>query len=285
MSGTTIVAQTKKTTPTKKTTVVKPSSTKTTKTTAPINSSQTVEQKRVVNQSNSPTTTNTSVPSTTTTTTVQSTGPSKVTKTKSSESVADKEEKTVQEPKYKKARRPSPSEEEEEEGVKFGIRAEATQLYVAQSGENYDLSPGVNAGLIINLPISHVVSIQPEILYSMTNAKISEDANNYVKGTVSTVLVPMMFNFNFGNGSTKFMLNLGGYGNYALSATSKVVVAGKTIVDSSVELGNDRFDYGAGLGLGVKLNNSFMIEARTFYSLKDNIGKTGIGTIGIGYLF
>ncbi len=279
------MAQTKKSTTTKKTTVVKPSVTKITKTPAPTNTSQAVEQKKVANPSNSTTQTNQNPSITTTTTTVQSTGPSsKGTKTKPSESTSQEDEKPVKEPKYKKLRNSSISSDDEG-GVKFGIRAEATQLYTAQSGDNYDLLPGVNAGLIINLPVSQVVSIQPEILYSMANAKISTDANNYVKGTVNTILVPMMANFNFGNGSTKFMLNLGGYGNYALSATSKVVVAGKTIMDGSVELGNDRFDYGAAIGLGVKLNNSLMIEARTFYSLKDNIGKTGIGTIGIGYLF
>lgn len=283
MSGRIAIAQTKKSTTTKKTTVVKPSATKITKTPVPTNTSQAVEQKKVANPSSATTQTIPSI--TTTTTTVQSTGPSsKGTKTKASEPTSQEDEKPVKEPKYKKLRNSS-IYSDDEVGVKFGIRAEATQLYVAQSGDNYDLLPGVNAGLIINLPVSQVVSIQPEILYSMANAKISTDANNYVNGTVNTILVPMMANFNFGNGSTTFMLNLGGYGNYALSATSKVVVAGKTIMDGSVELGNDRFDYGAAIGLGVKLNNSFMIEARTFYSLKDNIGKTGIGTIGIGYLF
>jgi hypothetical protein len=287
MSGTIAVAQTKKpaSTTKKPTTTVKtsPAKTTTTKTTTTSSSvvSQPVEQKKTTTSSSS-TQTNTTTPSTTTT--IQSTGPSKTTKTKAAEPEREPKPDKVREPKPEKVRIPK-VHAEDEGGVKFGIRAEATQLYTLQSGGNYDLSPGINAGLIINLPISQVVSIQPEILYSMVTGRVTEDADNYAKSTGSSILVPLMFNFNFGNGSTKFMLNLGGYGNYALSQTSKVVVLGKTIFDGSVDLGNDKFDYGAGLGLGVKLNNSLMIEARSFYSLKDNINKSGIGTIGIGYLF
>lgn len=284
MSGTIALAQTKKpTTATKKpTTTVKTSpaktTTKTTTTTSTPVVSQPVEQKKTTT-SPSPQQTNSS-----TTTTIQSTGPSKGTKTRTPEPEREEKVEKVREEKPEKVRIPKVGPDNDGR-VRFGIRAEATQLYTLESGGNYDLSPGVNAGLIVNLPISQVVSIQPEILYSMTNGKVSDDGNNYAKGTSSSILVPLMFNFNFGSGSTKFMLNLGGYGNYALSQTSKVVVGGTTISDGSVDLGNDKFDYGAGLGLGVKLNNSLMIEARSFYSLKDNINKSGIGTIGIGYLF
>ncbi|MEA5458931.1 porin family protein [Arcicella sp. LKC2W] len=287
MSGTIALAQTKKpTTTTKKpTTTVKASpakkTTKTTTTTSTPVVSQPIEQKKTTTTttSSSPQQTNSS-----TTTTIQSTGPSKGTKAKTPEPEREEKVEKVREEKPEKVRIPKVGPDNDGK-VRFGIRAEATQLYTLESGGNYDLSPGVNAGLIVNLPISQVVSIQPEILYSMTTGKITEDADNYAKSTGSSILVPLMFNFNFGNGSTKFMLNLGGYGNYALSQTSKVVVGGTTIIDGSVDLGNDKFDYGAGLGLGVKLNNSLMIEARSFYSLKDNINKSGIGTIGIGYLF
>ena len=81
------------------------------------------------------------------------------------------------------------------------------------------------------------------------------------------------------------MLNLGGYGNYGLNQSTKVISLGKTVKDASVDLGNDRFDYGLGVGVGVKLNNKLMIEARSFYGMKDNINKNGFGTIGVGYFF
>jgi hypothetical protein len=78
---------------------------------------------------------------------------------------------------------------------------------------------------------------------------------------------------------------LGGYANYGLSQSTKVVSIGTTIKDGSIDLGNDRFDYGLGVGVGVKLNNKLIAEARSFYGMKDNINKKGFGTIGIGYFF
>jgi hypothetical protein len=93
-----------------------------------------------------------------------------------------------------------------------------------------------------------------------------------------------MFNFNLGNSPTKFMINLGGYAEYALSASSEISVGGvKTI--PPVTLGDDKFGYGAALGLGVKINGSFLIEARSFYDLKTSNNKSIVSTIGIGYMF
>ncbi len=169
--------------------------------------------------------------------------------------------------------------------IRFGLRAEVTQHYSLEVGAGIDLSPGINVGLIVNLPISEQISIQPEVLYSNISIKASKDDNNYVKSSLGSILVPLMFNFNFGKNTTKFMLNLGGYANYGLSQNTKVITSGTTIKDGSVDLGNDRFDYGLGVGIGVKLNNKMMVEARTFYGMKDNFNKSGFGTVGVGYFF
>jgi len=39
------------------------------------------------------------------------------------------------------------------------------------------------------------------------------------------------------------------------------------------------------VGSGAKFNRNFLIEARSFYSLKDNSSKAMLVTFGIGYLF
>jgi hypothetical protein len=208
------------------------------------------------------------------TTVQQSTGPIKGNK-------LDEEE--VKEPKTKKIKTPKIPIEGRE--IKFGVRAEITQHYTLEVGGGIDLSPGVNIGLLANLPISEQVSLQPEVLFSLINIQSSTDDNNYVKSSIGSVLVPLMFNFNFGKNTTKFMLNLGGYANYGLSQSTKVISLGKTVKDGSVDLGNDRFDYGLGVGVGIKLNNNLMVEARSFYGMKDNINKNGFGTIGVGYFF
>jgi hypothetical protein len=208
------------------------------------------------------------------TTVQQSTGPLKGNKL---------EEAEVKEPKPKKIKTPKIPIEGRE--IRFGIRADVTQHYTLEVGGGIDLSPGVNVGLFANLPVSEQVSIQPEVLYSIISIKSSTDDNNYVKSSIGSVLVPLMFNFNFGKNTTKFMLNLGGYANYGLSQSTKVIQAGTTIKDGSIDLGNDRFDYGLGVGVGLKLNSKLMVEVRSFYGMKDNINKNGFGTIGVGYFF
>lgn len=195
----------------------------------------------------------------------------------------NKLEDVVKEPKVKKIKTPKIPLEGRD--IRFGVRAEMTQYYALEVGGGIDLSPGINIGLLAHLPVSEQIAIQPEVLFSLINIQSSTDENNSVKSSISSILVPLMFNFNFGKSTTKFMLNLGGYANYGLSQSTKVTSLGKTIKDASVDLGNDRFDYGLGIGLGVKLNNKFTVEARTFYGMKDNINKNGFGSIGVGYFF
>ena len=307
--GTIATAQTKKPTTTRKpSTTVKSTAPKTTTktsttTTTTIPDSPTapvvVEEKRTTttttsspNQSNS--TNMNSNGSSNSTTIQQSSGPSKGNKRNTDpkpDRVATPKPERVREPKPERVREPRPEKvrsasNSSDGGVKFGIRAEVTQAVTLESGGSYDISPGVNAGLIVNLPISPVVSIQPEVLYSMKVAKIAPDSKNSATISTGSILVPLMVNFNFGQGSTKFMLNLGGYGDYLLNAKVKVVQAGTTTQDASLDLtGQDKFDYGAAFGIGVKINGNLMIEARSFYGLKDNKSKDGFGTIGIGYFF
>ena len=264
----------------KTTVITKPSTTTTTTTTTSPTSptpSKTEEKKpaKTTTISNPPTPkkeVSTEQPSSTTI--QQSTGPIKGNKL---------EDVIVKEPKIKKLKTPKIPIEGRD--IKFGVRAEITQHYSLDVSGGIDLSPGINIGVLANLPISEQVFIQPELLYSIITVKTSTDDNNYIKSSIGSILVPLMFSFNFGNSDTKYMLNLGGYGNYGLSQSQKIISAGTTIKDGSLDLGNDRFDYGLGVGVGIRLNNKLMIEARTFYGMKDNINKNGFGSVGVGYFF
>ena len=298
MSGTIAMAQTKKpTTPIKKpTTTVKSNvpktttikkTTTTTTTTTPVTPPPIVEEKKTTT-----TTTTTETPTekkstttpstTTTTTTTQSSRPSKGKKT-SEPRVKEPNSERVREPRPERVRTPRPERVKTPRepnassgGVRFGLRVEATQALTFELGGNYDISPGVNAGLFANVPLSEKVSIQPEVLYSMQVAKIDP-----VKNITNSILVPITFNFNLGNGSTKFVISPGGYANYFLSASN--TTNGVTVAADLT--GVDKFYYGAVLGLGVKINGNFLIEARSFYDLKESNNKTFLSTIGIGYMF
>jgi hypothetical protein len=239
------------------------------------------------------TATSTTPSTTTTTTTTQSSGPSKGKKTAEPkpEKVKEPKPEKVKEPKPERVREPKPERVREPRassdggGVRFGIRAEASQIFSFESGGvQPDISPGVNAGLIVNIPFSETVSIQPEVLYSMQTIKVS-GGTDFVKATTNSILAPVMFNFNLGQGSTKFMINAGGYADYLLSASSDQSISGVTKSGSVDLTGVDKFGYGVAFGLGVKINGGFLIEARSFYDLKTTNNKAILSTIGIGYMF
>jgi hypothetical protein len=299
MSATVALAQTKKpTTTTKKptttvkttppkTTTVKKATTTTTTTTPTSVEPPVVEEKKTTTTTTTTTPTNQTTTSSTTTTT-QSSGPSKGKKT------ADPKPEKVKEPKPERVREPKPERVRTPRepngssgGVRFGIRAEATQLVSFETGGQPDFSPGVNAGLIVNIPVSEKFSVQPEVLYSMGVVKATDPTAkaDYIKATSNSILVPIMLNFNLGSGSTKFMINPGGYADYLLSASASQSVGGVTQSGSVDLTGVDKFGYGAVLGLGVKLNGNFLIEARSFYDLKTSNNKSIFATLGIGYMF
>ena len=312
MSGTIVMAQTKKpTTSTKKPTttvksnVPKTTTTKkittTTTTTKPVTPPPVMEEKKTTT-----TTTTTETPTekkstttpstTTTTTTTQSSGPSKG-KKNSEPRVKEPNSERVKEPKPERVREPRPERirtprepNGSSGGVRFGIRAEGTQVVTFEEGVSFAFSPGFNAGLIVNIPISKKLALQPEILYSMKTAKIDGvllggASVDYLKVTNNSILAPVTLNINLGQSSTKFMINLGGYADYALSGSSEQSVGGVKTSKNTDLIGTDKFSYGAVFGLGVKLNNSFLIEARTFYDLKTSDNKTILSTFGIGYMF
>jgi hypothetical protein len=313
MSATVVMAQTKKpTTTTKKpTTTVKttpskttPSKTTTTKTTTTTTTSTPVVTPPVVEEKKTTTTTTTTTPSnqsntttpSTTTTTTQSSGPSKGKKTSEPkpERVKEPKPERVREPKPERVREPKPERVRTPRepngssgGVRFGIRAEGSQIVSFETGGQPDFSPGFNAGLIVNIPLSEKVSIQPEVLYSMIVVKASDPAmkNDFIKGTSNSIFAPITFNFNLGSGPTKFMINPGGYASYLLSGSLSQSIGGVSQSGSVDLTGVDKFGYGAVLGLGVKINGNFLIEARSFYDLKESNNKTILSTIGIGYMF
>ena len=303
MSATVALAQTKKpTTPTKKpTTTVKSTPPKTTtvkkSTTTTVPTTTTTAQPPVVEEKKTTTTTTTTTPTnqtttSSTTTTTQSTGPSKGKKT-SEPKVKEPKPERVREPKPERVREPKPERVKTPRessgssgGVRFGIRAEANQFISFEQGAGLEFSPGFNAGLIVNLPLSEKIAIQPEVLYSIVSSKSSNGTSgDYVKNTVGSILAPVLLNINLGNGPTKFMINLGGYAEYALSASSEKFTGGVKTTTSSDLTGLDRFFYGVAGGIGVKLNNKFTIETRTFYDLKTANSNSIFTTLGIGYMF
>jgi Outer membrane protein beta-barrel domain len=328
--GTIAKAQTKKptTTTTKKpSTTVKSTAPKTTTktsttTTTTIPNSTTApvvveEKKTTTTTTTTPTQSNSSnsnANSTSGTTTIQqSSGPSKggrkpaETKT---EKVKEPKPERVREPKPERVREPrpekvrNPSSSSDGTGVHLGIKGGVNNLFFTGGGKvgdgSFAATPafaiGFHGGLVANIGISELFAIQPEVLYVQQNAKFAEGTDNLtIDG--SAIEIPIALQFNIGSGSTKFFINLGGYGSYALSGGVSGTVGGTTIPKTAFDYTgvsfSDRTDYGAIAGIGVKFNQALFIEARGNYSLKDGAYKDTAGKrvvpvfagLSLGYFF
>jgi hypothetical protein len=229
--------------------------------------------------------------------------PGKPTPEKGTKVVTEKAPSRPSAPKPPKA--PSASSLADDVHARIGVKGGATNLFPTEKSLDYQvaISPSYEAGFVVNLPLGNVVSLQPEFLYTNVAVKVNPIVSSkvvddfYVQTSTNFVNVPLMINFNFG-GDTKFMLNLGGYGSYALSSTSKTVDNGKTVDDSKIDYKDskfeDRTDYGAAVGVGVKFNQKFFVEARGYQSLKSEkdpltgnsaMPKQVVATLSLGYFF
>lgn len=193
-----------------------------------------------------------------------------------------KQAKTVEPAKPKPTKPiPAPAPEVAREGgfgVKVGIRGGAnyssiTSDAIKASGITVDPLLGYHGGLVVELG-GERFSVQPEILYSQTAYKISaSQAGSLLVGEsrVNSVTVPLLFKVSLGNGPTKFFINAGGFGSYALSGKAKTTFSGiTTTTDLKFDSGDQRLEYGAVGGAGVSLGlgrAQLLIEGRYYYGL------------------
>jgi hypothetical protein len=221
--------------------------------------------------------------------------PGKPTPEKGTKVVTEKAPSRPSAPKPPKA--PSASSLADDVHARIGVKGGAVNFFSTDKDFEVDIAPSYEAGFVVNLPLGNVVSIQPEFLYTALVVKSKVVNNSYIQASTNLVTVPLMLNFNFG-GDTKFMLNLGGYGTYALNAALKGVDNGTTVLDTKSDFKDskfeDRTDYGAAVGVGVKFNQKFFVEARGYQSLKSEkdpltgnsaMPKQVVATLSLGYFF
>lgn len=166
-------------------------------------------------------------------------------------------------------------------GVKVGIRGGAnyssvTSDAIKTSGIIVDPALGYFGGLVVELG-GERFSVQPEILYSQNSYKISASQSGSLltgESRINSVTVPLLFKVSLGNGPTKFFINAGGFGSYALSGKVKTTFSGiTTTTDLKFDSGDQRLEYGAVGGAGVALGlgrAQLLIEGRYYYGLGSN---------------
>jgi hypothetical protein len=164
-----------------------------------------------------------------------------------------------------------------------------TQIYNAID----ELKKGLNGGLLLNIGLSKVFSIQPEVNYSqqgysITNGIDSEKLDN------QTLNVPLLLKMAVGN-KFKFFVNAGPYYSHILTSEKTTFLNGQTIrnivnfdEEANKETQVRRMDYGlqGGAGFQISLGGPKLeIEGRYNYGLADpmlysNSKPSYIGEIG-----
>lgn len=158
-----------------------------------------------------------------------------------------------------------------EAGTYIGVKVGGNYFTFLDAPISVDPVYGFHGGLVFQFG-NGKVAFQPEILY-----------NNLSNNGVSTsfLQLPLLAKFQFGQqGSTRFFVNVGPYGQYSIDNNTDSVI-----------------DYGAALGLGAGIPlgaGKLTIEARGYYTLGSTekgveFGnypfKPLLGQLSVGYLF
>jgi hypothetical protein len=158
-------------------------------------------------------------------------------------------------------------------GLKAGVNF--SNLY-ASNVQNENVKVGLNAGLFARFPLTSLISLQPELLYSSKGAK--ETYNNMIQGSgeyrfnLNYIETPVLLVFHL---TPNFNLSAGGYAAYLASANVKDMKKDGSI-NGVQDLKADSFqrlDYGLAGGLGIQFGK-LNLGARYNYGLQ-NIGHSG----------
>lgn len=166
-------------------------------------------------------------------------------------------------------------------GLKGGINL--SQLYVDQVNvDDESMKLGLNFGVFAKIPLTNVLALQPEILYSSAGSKVTyggSDLENIlgiesgeVRFNLNYIQVPIALALNLG----PLNIHVGPYFSYLLSAKVKDLKASDLSSNTVATLDKEdfrKFDYGVMAGLAIDVK-SVTLGARYNYGLRE-VGKSG----------
>lgn len=160
----------------------------------------------------------------------------------------------------------------------FGVKAGLDLSDISNTSTAVDtkMKTGLYAGVTATFPITESYSIKPELVYNQMGAKTDLYDFGGIIGQVSTTTkldylsLPIMLQYNL---PSNLYLEVGPEFSYMLSANQSL----NTIITPSTNINMDylnRFNVGAGVGAGLKINENLGINARYTFGLT-GIGKDG----------
>ena len=155
----------------------------------------------------------------------------------------------------------------------FGVKAGYN--YSTLSGETSSISTieglsGFYIGGLVELPISDVLSVQPELIFSRQGVDLRQGLKNLSIRTDTSEIrldylnIPVMAKVNLG----PIFLEGGVQFGFLVSKPKVDSYIANVYLRNLLDKDSyNFFDFGVGAGLGVKLNQHFFVETRYTYSL------------------
>jgi len=140
--------------------------------------------------------------------------------------------------------------------TEFGVKGGFNMSNLYNSGDDVDdnnVLYGFNAGVYATLPISDMVAIQPEVLFTTKGAELEYNnafAQGDAKFRLNYIEVPLLVRVNV---TKNFNIHAGGYASYLVSSK----ISGNGDIDFDQDIDRDdlnKFDAGIAAGVGVDFN-------------------------------
>jgi len=185
------------------------------------------------------------------------------------------------------------------------IQAQETRFGV-KAGPNYssivgDLTEGLkfrfsgHAGVFVEIDLSYKLKFQPELVYSSQGFQFSTDLASIQTGNpvggendfrnnvqLNYLTVPLIMKFAL---NETFDFEVGPQVGFLLNQVSIIKnldeIDGTDLARRTSISGDFQLDYGAGLGVGIKLSDQFSISPRAYIGLRNRLN--GLGGIAQNY--
>lgn len=166
------------------------------------------------------------------------------------------------------------------QGISFGVKAGVNFANV--TGDDIDSADGrtsLQAGAVVNIGVSELFSVQPEVVFSAQGFKTS-DAGVDTVGMLNYINVPVMADFVIAEG-----FSLQGGPQFGFNIGDDIEVDGENVGSLDAE----SIDIGAGIGAQYKLPMGLFFQARYTIGLTDivedvNVKNSVLG-IAAGWFF
>ncbi|WP_300569039.1 porin family protein [Flavobacterium sp.] len=157
--------------------------------------------------------------------------------------------------------------------LKIGVKAGANYANFESSTLQTDAITSYHAGLVAEIKLINVLSLQPEILYSTQGASYKNAVEEF-KAELGYISVPILAKLNLGK---IISIDAGPQFSYLLSKK----------VDASTDI--NEFDFAVAGGLTFKLTENFFLQGRYTLGLseidKNADYKNSVGQLSVGFMF